>query len=91
MKLKGLLTTKIHEKNNKIKTLHETLNKESIISLKFEKSTSYLNNLLGQQRDSSDKRGIGFGCYTDKGEESKSHGREYKNKIHNPRYNDVGI
>ena len=57
----------------------------------FEKSTSDLNNLLGQQRDSSDKRGIGFGRYIDKGEDSKSHGREDKNKRHNPRYNDVGI
>ena len=49
------LTTKLHEKNNKIKTLHETLNKESIIGLKFDKITSDLNNLLRQQRYSSDK------------------------------------
>ena len=85
------MTTKLHEKNNNIKTLHETLNKENIISLKFEKSTLDLNNFLGQQRDSSDKRGIGIGRYTHKGEESESHGREDKKKIHNPRYNDVGI
>ena len=56
----------------------------------FEKSTSDLNNLLGQQRDSSDKRGIGIGRYTHKGEDSESHGREDKKKRHNPRYNDVG-
>ena len=57
----------------------------------FGKSTSNLNDLLGKQRDPSDKRGIGFGCNTNKGEDSQSHGREDEDKTHDRRFNEVGI
>ena len=69
------LTNKLQEKDSEIKILHKRLNKESIISLKFQKSSSDLNDLLGKQGDPSDKRGIGFECSQENeeiGENSKA-------------------
>ena len=69
------LTHKLQEKDTEITILHQRLNKESITGLKFEKSTSDLNHLLGKQIDPNDKRGIGFVCNINKREGPQSHGR----------------
>lgn len=54
------LKNELQEKDSEINILHERVNKESFISLKFEKSSSCLNDILGKKRDVSHKIGIGF-------------------------------
>ena len=48
------------------------MEKASIINLNFERNTSDLENLLSKQRDTNDKRGIGFICNQDNMEFGKS-------------------
>ena len=71
------LANKLQEKDNEIKIIHERLNKESLINLKFNKSSPDLENLLNKQRDHNNREGIIFRCNLERGETSNSHKRKY--------------
>ena len=59
------------KKENEINDLQEQLKKSDILTIKFEKSSVDLNNLIQQQRDFGDRIVIGF-------EESKTECSKYQ-------------